>query len=159
MANTVMEKIKVDELSKFGFKVGNEYLNYSKKLSEADKTRVVPGAEFDAELYVADSGKRYLNKILTGVTAAIVKAVSAPKTDAERAKVFTPKFQKKESVADSEKMSKADWSAKDRSQLIGGLSHDAAAIVANMGLGTVEEALVEYKAALEGMLKIRDEIK
>lgn len=169
MANTVKEKIRVDELSRFGFKVGSEYLNYSKKLSEDDKTRVVPGAEFEAELYVADSGKRYLNKILSDVVAlASAKAVppmavsSIPGVDAERAKKFTPKFQKKADES-SDKMSKGEWAAKDRSQLIGGLSHDAAAITAAFvtvsGELKGEAILQSYKFILEGMLKIREELK
>lgn len=113
MASTVKEKIVVSELSKFGFKVGQEYVNYSKKLPEADKTKVVPGAEFEAELFVADSGKRYLNKILASVAAAgVATPAVAPVVDAERAKRFTPKFQKKDSTDSS--MSKEEWAAKDQ---------------------------------------------
>ncbi len=162
MANTVTERITVAELSKFGFKVGQEYVNYSKKLTEAEKTRVVPGAEFDAELFVADSGKRYLNKILSGMAASVSSAAPAVVPDVERAKKFVPKFEKKETGA-SATMSKSEWQAKDRSQLIGGLSHDAAAITAAFVTVSGEvkgEAILEsYKFILQGMLKIRDEVK
>ena len=120
MATTQIDKIQVSELSKFGFKVGNEFVNYSKQLPEADKTRVVPGAEFDAEMYVADSGKRYLNKIIqsTAVSTSEVMAHQAPAlnknpaVDIERAKKFVPKFQKKETADNS--MSKDEWAAKDQ---------------------------------------------
>ncbi len=120
MASTMKELIKVSKLTKFGFQVNDEYVNFSKQLPEADKTRVVPGAEFDAELYVADSGKRYLNKILSSIPSAsspsaVPTGVVAP--DAERAKKFTPKFQKKEegtSGANSAGMSKEEWASKDR---------------------------------------------
>ncbi len=169
MSSTVKERIKVDELSKFGFKVGAEYVNFSKHLPEGDKTNVVPGAEFEAELFVADSGKRYLNKIIGGSTKPYSSLVSGaeqhPHVDevklaAEKAKKpFMPKFQKKEEVA-SDKMSKSEWQAKDRSQLIGGLSHDAAAITASLVACTaVDDPLKLYKSLLEGMLKIRDEVK
>ncbi len=164
MSNTVKERIKVDELSKFGFKVGQEYINYSKHIPEADKTNVVPGAEFEAELFVADSGKRYLNKILFSVPSAKVADASLgtvqKAVDTERAKKFTPKFQKKD---ESATMSKSEWQAKDRSQLIGGLSHDAAAITAAMlGLqvyNNTDEVLKCYQQVLVGMLKIRDDMK
>lgn len=172
MANTVIVKVKVQELSKYGFKANDRYVGLSKNLSEADKTRLVPGAEFEAEYYVADSGKEYLNKILASVSSAPQSpgdSANAPKTaypkvDTERAKKFTPKYEKKAAVSDSEKMSKADWSAKDRSQLIGGLSHDAAAITAALVtvIGDIYEpknALTAYKELLVGMLAIREEVK
>lgn len=168
MANTVIVKVKIQELSKYGFKANGKYVGLSKNLSEADKTRLVPGAEFEAEYYVADSGKEYLNKILASVSSApsapkAQEAESPKAVDTDRTKRFAPKFQKKENVPDSEKMSKADWSAKDRSQLIGGLSHDAAAIAAaiypSQMLQTTQDALNVYKELLEGMLKIREEVK
>ena len=60
-------------------------------------------------------------------------------------------------------MTKAEWSAKDRSQLIGGLSHDAATIVAAamtlQPFNSTDEVLLFYKRVLEGLLRIRDEVK
>jgi hypothetical protein len=116
MASTVKDRIKVANLTKFGFQVGTEFVNYSKQLPEADKTQVVPGAEFDAEMYVADSGKRYLNKILAsvhtlGVVAPTIANPLGHAVDTERAKKFTPKFQKKEDTSSG--LSKDEWAAKD----------------------------------------------
>jgi len=108
MATTVKEKITVAELSKFGFKVGNEYVNYSKQFSEADKAKVVPGAVLEAELYVADSGKKYLNKVLSAVA---VEVVTPKAVDTERAKKFTPTFNKDK--APDNTMSKDEWRLKD----------------------------------------------
>ncbi len=155
MASTTVVKVKVQELSKYGFKANDRYVGYSKLFK--DQARVVPGAEFDAEFYVADSGKEYLNKILSEVPSTPSVAVA----DTERAKKFTPKFNKPAVAADSEKMSKADWSAKDRSQLIGGLSHDAAQLVlAAITVGVdVSKALEMHKDALVGLLKLREEVK
>lgn len=168
MANTVVVKVKVQELSKYGFKANDRYVGLSKNLKESDKTKLVPGAEFEAEYYVADSGKEYLNKILSQTTSSPV----APKADAdlpltkavdtERAKKFTPKFTK--SMPADNSMSKADWAQKDRNMMIGGRSHDAAVIVASLitvgfGLETTEKVLTVYQGILEGMLKIADEVK
>lgn len=159
MATTQIMKVKVEELSKYGFKANGEYVNYSKQFPEAQKVSIVPGAEFEGEVYVADSGKQYLNKVLSQSPAQpITKAVAAP-VDTERAKKFTPKFTKKDDTS----MSKAEWQAKDRSQLIGGLSHDAAAVTAALLATAAEmdpqEALTIYAFVLNGMLKIRDEVK
>lgn len=161
MASTTIVKVKVQELTKYGFKANDKFVNYSKQFK--DQAMVVPGAAFEAEYYISDGGKEYLNKILSNsVVSSFAPAInSEPKADTQRAKKFTPKFNKPVSAAsDSEKMSKADWSAKDRSQLIGGLSHDAAAITAALVACTsVEDPLKLYKSLLEGMLKIREEVK
>jgi hypothetical protein len=169
MATNQVVKVQVQELTKYGFKNNGKFVNYSKNLSEGDKAHVVPGAEFEAEFYIADSGKEYLNKIL------IVKDVSGnpneqkavtsetqkgPTVDVDRAKRFTPKFTKK--ADDTEKMSKADWNQKDRNMMIGGRSHDAAVIVAamvNTEAMDKEQALARYRFILEGMLSIAEEIK
>lgn len=128
MATTQVVKVRVQELSKYGFKANDKYVNYSKQISEEDKAKVVPGAEFEAEIYVADSGKEYLNKVLKllplspGIApyAAAVQApisempygVAGTKVDTERAKKFTPKYQKKDAVDNT--MSKEEWAAKDQ---------------------------------------------
>lgn len=171
MASVLKDKVTVSELSKFGFKVGNEFINYSKQLPEADKTNVVPGATFEGDFYVADSGKRYLNKILSSVPSAKGAAVSSQTTlaapafvDTEQAKKYAPKpfvakFAKKDG-AESTTMSKSEWQAKDRSQLIGGLSHDAAAITAALvNVTQVLKPLDLYKELLTGMIAIREELK
>jgi len=107
MAQTVVVKVKVDELSKYGYKANGKFVGLSKNLSEVDKARIVPGAEFEAEYYVADSGKEYLNKIL--VAAPGNAQGPATGVDVERVKKFTPKFTKKEDNS----MSKEEWASKD----------------------------------------------
>jgi hypothetical protein len=167
MATTQVVKVNIEELSKYGFKANGKYVGLSKQLSEADKTRLVPGAQFEAEYYVADSGKEYLNKILSSSSSkTVVSKVQAPearpKGDPERAKRFTPKFNKSEAKPASETMTKADWNVKDRNMMIGGRSHDAAVIVAamvNTQIYTVPELLDVYKEVLTGMLEIAAVIK
>lgn len=172
MATTQVVKCRVEALTKYGFKMNGRYVNFSKQFKESDKVGIVPGAEFEAEFYVADSGKEYLNRVTSFApihTLQVAEVISssmptAPKPEAKvdesRAKHFTPKFKAKDDTS----MSKADWQAKDRSQLIGGLSHDAAALVAAMisvvgDLATLDHALVAYKKVLEGMIKIRTEVQ
>ena len=147
------EKVTVTELSKYGVKVGAEYYNWSKQIKESEKGQVVPGGTYDMELYVADSGKKYINSV-GGEFSTLVVTKAQPKAS------VTPKVTP---VAKTETMSKAEWSAKDRSQLIGGLSHDAAtltaSIIATMGELKTADILVIYKDFLEGMLSIRNEVK
>jgi hypothetical protein len=160
MASTIKEVVTVASLGKWGPRVGDEYYSWSKNIKEADKGRVVPGGTYEMDLYIADSGKRYINAVTVGpnltVGVAAVPAIVAP--------VFkdTP-IVKPMKAKDSEPMSKAEWSAKDRSQLIGGLSHDAAAITAAFAPLSVDidtpGALKLYKELLLGMLAIRDEMK
>ena len=154
MSQTVRDKITVAELSKYGVKVGNEYVNFSKNLKEADKGLIVPGAALDVELFVSDSGKRYINTVFSS-------SFSAPKT----AKAETPKVPPKtETKATSATMTKEEWKEKDRSQLIGGLSHDAAMLVAAMitvfgNITSTTEAIALHKDVLQGLLNTREVLK
>jgi len=119
MSQTTVVKVKVEELSKYGFKANGRYVNYSKQITEADKARVVPGAEFEAEYFVSDSGKEYLNKIVARSPKVDAPKVETPKAateakpnvDSDRAKRFTPKFNKEKAPDNS--MSKEDWNRKD----------------------------------------------
>src|ERR1700690_1264616 len=121
MSNNTIVKVKVEQLSKFGYKDSEGFVSYSKNLTDHDKALVVPGAEFEAELYTAPSGARYLNKIVARAPhVQVSKPVanengnpgeqSESKPDTARAKRFTPKFEKK---ADNS-MSKEEWAAKDQ---------------------------------------------
>lgn len=170
MASTVLEKVTVEKLTKFGFQIvgSSDFINYSKQLKESDKTKVVPGAVFDVEFYVADSGKRYLNKIVTITNPPSDVDVIFGKPIEEVKKTFVPKFNKTVGVSGtgSSSMSKEEWAAKDRSQLIGGLSHDSAAIVAAAvqsglwpTLDNQAHVLRMYKDLLEEMLRIREDLK
>lgn len=117
MAQTMVVKVTIEELSKYGFKANGKYVGLSKQLSDADKARLVPGASFEAEYYVADSGKEYLNKIIsTNVgkeTADPGPKIVAKLVDTARAKKFTPSFTKK-ADATSAGLSKEEWAAKDQ---------------------------------------------
>lgn len=148
MATTALETLNVKQLSKFGFQLeSGEYIGWSKNIPDTDKGKVVAGGEYQCEVYRADSGKGYVNKVVSSSAPAVKKAAPAPAK-----------------AAASETMTKAEWSAKDRSQLIGGLSHDAATVVAALiavdsTLTDPENALNTYRTVLNGMLSIRDEVK
>lgn len=166
MSANVIVKVQVEKLTKYGYADSEGYVSYSKNLTDHDKALVVPGASFEAELYTAPSGSRYLNKIVArsahvAAPKAVESQAAAATVDVERAKKFTPKFTKVTAVDNS--MSKADWANKDRNMMIGGRSHDAAVIVASMlavsNFPTTEDVLKAYKQVLQGMLTIADEIK
>src|ERR1700674_4296782 len=97
MAQTTVVDVTVQELTRYGFKANDRFVNYSKNLSETDKAMIVPGVTLKVEFYVADSGKEYLNKVLGASTLLTTPAVSDvnPPVDTERAKKFTPKYSKK----------------------------------------------------------------
>lgn len=155
----VTEKVKIAELSKFGFKSDkNEYINWGPRFT--DKVNLVPGVEAEFLLYVSDSGKKYVNELKGISKTEVVTPKSEPKLPAKAVEPKAkPPFKAKEDTA----MTKSEWQAKDRSQLIGGLSHDAATMAASIlnvqPAENVEDALKVYKELLEGMLKIRDEVK
>ncbi len=119
MGNNTVTKVSVEALSKFGYKDAEGYVSYSKNCTDHDKALVVPGAQFEAEIYTAPSGARYLNKIVARsahVDAPKAKAAVTdvtPPVDTERAKKFTPRFEKK-TEAISAGLSKDEWAAKDR---------------------------------------------
>jgi hypothetical protein len=151
MPSTIVADVAVQELTKFGFKMNNEYVNYSKNLSEGDRVKVVPGVKFQAELYVADSGKKYLNKIFSMLQKAdpvkketpVIKA-SMPKTSD---KVVTAPFKTK-----SEEMTRADWDNKDRR-----ISRQGVIQAAVQALTGVYPTVTElYDAAEELALKMLD---
>lgn len=152
MATNQVVKVKVEQLTKFGFKNNGKFVNYSQKLAETDKARVVPGAEFEAEFYVADSGKEYLNKILS--QSAVTQSASTPLTvtpvvDTERAKRFTPKYTKKDAVDNS--MSKEEWAQKD--QRISRQGAVQAAAIALAPVVSLEQLPIEMVKLATEMLK------
>jgi hypothetical protein len=126
MSNRTIKKVVVQELTKWGYKDASGYVNFSKTLSENDRAAVVPGAEFDAEIYLSDptdkypNGTRYLNKIVAQTAKVKVNKPAAsvsdfnPPVDTARAKKFTPKFEKKTDALTSAGLSKDEWAAKDR---------------------------------------------
>src|ERR1700686_5818199 len=117
MAQTNIVEGGVKNLTKFGFQnEKDEYIGWSKNIKDSDKSQVVPGRKFSVEMYIADSGKQYVNKVLRQLEAPVTPPIVAP--------VFakTPTGKPSVKSVSSETMTKAEWSQKDRSQLIGGLS-------------------------------------
>jgi len=99
----------VQELTKYGFRANDTYVNYSKNISEADKGRIIPGLTFDAEVYVAASGKEYIEKIVSTVDVVGNLAVSPSGNKTENPRAAT-----KPVPAKSDTMSKEEWSEKDK---------------------------------------------
>ncbi len=146
MASNVKEQVTVQELSKYGFKAGGEYYNWSKNIKEEDKGKVVPGASFDMDIYIADSGKKYVNAVNGSLTGSAVPTVepkfNAPKTAA----VYTGR----KAGSDSDTMSKAEWAAKD--QRISRQGVIQAAVQALAPVVAPEKLLEEAVNLADGML-------
>lgn len=75
------EAVHVEGLSKFGFKANGVYYNWSGKLDEDAKGKVVPGGTYDMTIYVSDGGKKYVNAVL-----GAGKPTAAPATRADISK-------------------------------------------------------------------------
>lgn len=129
MSQTIKEIIKVDSLGKWGPKVGNEFLSWSKNLKDADKGRVVPGGTYEMELYVAESGKRYINSVSTVSTGSVDMSLLKGNSVLAKAQIFKPegvpnsispitKVQAPKVFVTlpkkSEEMTRSDWDNKDR---------------------------------------------
>ena len=106
MATTVKETVRVESLGKWGPKVGNEFYGWSKQIKEADKGKVVPGGEYLMDVYIADSGKKYVNAVTpVNNTGLMPKPAAKAEPKAEPVKTVAKK---------SEEMTRADWDSKDR---------------------------------------------
>jgi hypothetical protein len=147
MPKTENVNVNVVELTKWGFKDQMGYVSLSKNLTEKDKAVLVPGVAFSAELYIADSGTRYLNRILSKVETPITatKAVTDvnPPKDVERAKKFTPKYSKPE-AGTSAGLTKDEWASKDRR-----ISRQGCIQVAVQVAGSFEDAAILADKMLE----------
>lgn len=152
------EMMTVQELTRYGFKANNEYINWHPDIPQDQKGIVVPGGVYQVTYTVNTSGKKYA----TGVTAS--KDAPAPlKAGDKLTPTVTNQPVKQEAVIGNSAKG-TDWAAKDRSQLIGGLSHDAAeltvALVRVQGsLDNTQAILAAYKEFLEGLIQIRNEVK
>ncbi len=147
MATSVKEKVNVEQLSKYGFKAGGEYYNWSKNITEEHKGKVVPGAAFDMDIYVADSGKKYVNAV-----NGMLEAGSVPKTEAKfnAPKTAGPAYTGRKASTD-DSMSKAEWAAKDvRISRQGCIQ---AAVQALAPVVAPDKLLVEAEALAEAMLE------
>lgn len=107
MATTTKETVKVESLGKWGPKINGEYYSWSKNIKDVDKGRVVPGGTFDLDIYVADSGKKYINAV-KGSTEVLIKPTVVKPVDV----YIKPAVTRAEAKSDA--MSKDEWAAKDR---------------------------------------------
>ena len=156
---TVVKGVVVTRLSKYGFFAGKDSF-YIKNLPEHDRPSVVEGAVLDLEVWTSDKGAQYVNRIV-GTHKPItieVKPEQVIKAQEIRSKAVVNSFVP---VKTDTTMTKAEWSAKDRAQMIGGRSHDAAQLtLAAVTVGiSAEDVLKLYKAVLEGVLKLAEEVK
>lgn len=114
MANSTAVKMTIEALTKYGFKANGAYVNWGKLCPEADKGKVVPGGAYEFEVFTAESGKQYVNKLLSKAAPILSDVAPAKAVDTERAKKYTPEIYKKSFVKKADdSMSKDEWAAKD----------------------------------------------
>ena len=144
---TVMENVKGKYGPQIKDKAGKFY-SFGKFYK--GPTEFPLGSSFEADLFKSEKGNSYINNV-GKVTVPTEPVVVAPKVK--------PLFKAKADTS----MTKEEWQAKDRSQLIGGLGHDAAELVAALSvlsnLNTEEKLINAYKNVLLGILKVRDELR
>lgn len=105
------------------------------------------------ELYKTEKGNKYINKVLS---ADVATASTTPKAEPSTEKK-APAFKAKADTS----MSKDEWKAKDRSQLVGGLCHDAAQLTLTaLTVGEKPEVVLKtYEEILNGLIELRDGMK
>jgi hypothetical protein len=160
-----MERIVIEAKSAFGVLDAQT----KKWKNTNDKTlldSIVRGKAYDVEIADVKSSDGKVRK-------QIVKAVEvnfeggapneAPKSEVKVSVAPKPApapFKKREftKAVDAKPV---DWDKKDRSQLVGGRSHDAVELVAAslQSCTPMPKVLELYKEALEGILKLAEEIK
>lgn len=151
------ETLHIKSLAKFSVVTDkDEYVNWHKDIKESDKGKVVPGGVYECEVERKESGKGYIKSVIDKNNNKV--AVIEVPVDT---KVSLPLPPARKIDIKSETMTKADWGAKDRSQLIGGLSHDAATLAAASATANVplEQLLSDYTKALGEILRVRDIVK
>lgn len=161
--NKQLLHINVSAKSKFGILDKNTEKWFNPLKSEMLKEFEV-GKAYSVELEdtTAANGKTYTNIVsITGretPTAVAAAGVTTAEVKTPYVKKDYSKFKPREVKAT---LSKEEWAAKDRSQLVGGLSHDAATLVAaavTSGV-PVEQVIEKFKVVLAGLIKARDEVK
>jgi hypothetical protein len=146
MAQTKEMKVEVKALTKYGFQdATGAYVGWSKNFKETDKSQVVPGRFFNVEMYIADSGKQYVNKVLSQLdTVKTEDTVVTPK--AIVARPIKPSV--------SETMTKAEWADKDTRISRQGVIQAAVQAVSHMGTSVDTDSLfVEAEALAQLMLQ------
>jgi hypothetical protein len=153
MANTVVEKVEVKSLTKFGFIDATDKAIYtSKTKDEASKLAVVPGKFLEVELYVADSGTRYLNKVLKQLDTQ--KVGDTPEKVTESVTNSKPAQPEKftSHKGKTEEMTRADWDAKDTRISRQGVIQAAVQAVAHLGLTATKDVFPTAEKLADQML-------
>ena len=152
-AITVM-KFKVKSLSKFGFFAEGleKGVYYSKKLDEKTKVQIVPGVEFEGELFTSDTGGMYLNKVNSFAVIKVTPKVESKQEIKSEVKV-KPVYKAKEDTS----MSKDEWAAKDTRISRQGLIQ--ACVIALAPVVSLELLPEEAKKLATEMLKFVNEVK
>lgn len=139
--------LQVEAISKFGVlnKLDGKWYNPTKDTVALLKQFKVGGMYDVSITETVNKGKTFKN--ITAIVSSTVAVASEKKS-----------FVKK---SDGETKSGLDWDKKDRAQMYGGRSHDAAELVkASLANATPMSKVLElYKEAFVGILKIAEDVK
>lgn len=148
------EMIKITGVSEYSVFAGQTRYGFNKPVNS---TMFQKGHTYSVAVVTGSKGGKYISRIDSDLGVL--------ETDANAGSVLNPELNKqtfnKKSYTPKSDMSKADWAAKDRSQLIGGRSHDAAQLVtAALLSGTpIETVVATYKSTLEQIVAMAEEVK
>jgi hypothetical protein len=158
MANVLtQEAITVEQVGKFGVRTGEVWYGVNEPIKPESFT---VGTTYTVAISTSSTGKKYIKEVLAGNNSGqqIQNPVNVAPQTVKPAfkKSFTPYAKKADNG-----LSKEEWAQKDRNQMIGGRSHDAAELVkASVNSGRpMNEILALYQEALEGIIRIADTVK
>jgi hypothetical protein len=144
------EVVKIDRVGKFGPSINGKWYGLKKPLQPTD---FIAGQAYEIETEPwSKNGKSGIN--IMKATPASSAAPSVSVGTAKAVEAMVDQGAKKEDKTEY-------WAAKNDSQKLGGLFHDAAqitaAIVTANGLST-DKALEEFKKVLSAVVEIREKI-
>lgn len=157
MQNITRETITIEAFGKYGPKANGGYFNWSQKSGLSDAS-VKIGGTYDVLVYQSPGKKtRYINQIV-GETPT---ANPTPVVEAAPARIMEAPTKEVSSTKAKSDDKEAYWAAKNDSQKLGGLFHDAAQITAAIAMSggyDVAKALTAFEEVLNGVIKVRSKL-
>lgn len=172
MSNTVQEQLTVEAVTQYGVRSNGKNYGISPRLKDSgtEPNTFQKGATYIVEVYTGPKGGKSINSfaLITGTvnTRTNTSPVpSLPLTTTQETvapKGIAPVAPANKAVIDPEKMSKADWSRKDRTIELQAIMKSTleSPMVAQLAVGKrIEEVLQTVKAVYEFSLDLYDSKK
>ncbi len=159
MQNITRETLTIESIGKYGPRANGQYFSWSNK-SGLSNDSVKVGQTYDVLIYQTPGKKtRYINQIVGEAASAPARTLEAKAHEQSATAVEAPKAGgiAGKPAADKE----AYWAAKNDSQKLGGLFHDAAQITAAVAMSggyDVPKALAAFEEVLNGVIAVRSKL-